>query len=101
SLHLKNAVDKGQDVGARSGMLMASLMGAVAFQKGLGIIHSCAYALSTVHDTHHGLANALMLPACLEFNSAVVADRLAWLARIIGLDYKTEVEGAARFVTWI
>jgi len=49
-------------------MLLASLMGAVAFQKGLGVVHSLAHPLSSLLDTHHGLANAVNLPYGMEFN---------------------------------
>ena len=48
--------------------LLASMMGSIAFQKGLGVTHSCAHALSTVYDAHHGFANAYMLLSCMEFN---------------------------------
>lgn len=72
--HLVRACTDPGSVTAREGMLMASLMGAVAFQKGLGLTHSFAHALSTLKDMHHGLANAIMvdhamtyyLPACPE-----------------------------------
>jgi alcohol dehydrogenase class IV len=53
---------------ARSNMLIASIMGAVAFQKGLGVVHSLAHPLSSLLDTHHGLANAVNLPYGMEFN---------------------------------
>jgi len=56
------------DLESRSMMMAAALMGAVAFQKGLGVVHSCAHSLSTNLDLHHGLANAIMLPYCLDFN---------------------------------
>ncbi|NNE54548.1 MAG: iron-containing alcohol dehydrogenase, partial [Flavobacteriales bacterium] len=56
------------DPGNRSDMMLASLMGAVAFQKGLGIVHSLAHPLSTLLDVHHGLANAIMITYGLEFN---------------------------------
>ena len=52
----------------RSKMLIASLMGAVAFQKGLGVVHSLAHPLSSLLDTHHGLANAVNIPYGMEFN---------------------------------
>lgn len=60
---------------ARSEMLLAALMGAVAFQKGLGVNHSCAHALSTVCDMHHGLANGMMLPFCMDFNERAVPEK--------------------------
>ncbi len=56
------------DLESRSQMLIASLMGAVAFQKGLGVVHSLAHPLSSLLDTHHGLANAINIPYGLEFN---------------------------------
>jgi len=66
--HLADAVNDGQDIAARGGMLKAAAFGAVAFQKGLGACHSLAHPLSAEFDTHHGLANALCLPAVLDFN---------------------------------
>ena len=56
------------DIESRSKMMIASLMGAVAFQKGLGIVHSLAHPMSSLLDTHHGLANAVNLPYGLAFN---------------------------------
>lgn len=56
------------DLANRSDMLIASLMGAVAFQKGLGVVHSLAHPLSSLLDTHHGLANAVNLPYGMAFN---------------------------------
>lgn len=56
------------DMFSRSKMMMGSLMGAVAFQKGLGIVHSLAHPLSSLLDTHHGLANAVCLPYGLKYN---------------------------------
>lgn len=84
--HLYRAVSEANHIDARSGMLMASMMGAVAFQKGLGVTHSCAHALSACFDLHHGLANAVMLEACMRFNQAHVGDRFARLARWLGLE---------------
>jgi alcohol dehydrogenase class IV len=64
---LEKAVNK-PDLQSRSKMLIASLMGAVAFQKGLGVVHSLAHPLSSLLDTHHGLANAVNIPYGMEFN---------------------------------
>jgi alcohol dehydrogenase class IV len=61
------AVNK-PDLPSRSKMMIASLMGAVAFQKGLGVVHSLAHPLSSLLDTHHGLANAVNLPYGMKFN---------------------------------
>jgi 4-hydroxybutyrate dehydrogenase len=61
--------------------MMAAIMGATAFQKGLGATHSLAHPLSSMAGLHHGLANALLLPAVLRFNQPVAAARMADLAR--------------------
>ncbi|MEL6453145.1 MAG: iron-containing alcohol dehydrogenase [Cyanobacteria bacterium J06623_5] len=68
---------------ARAGMLNASMMGATAFQKGLGVTHSCAHALSTVCNTHHGLANGVMLPAAMRFNLEAAPDKFLRMARVV------------------
>lgn len=65
---LESAV-KNPDVQSRSQMLMASMMGAIAFQKGLGVVHSLAHPLSSLLDTHHGLANAVNIPYGMKFNA--------------------------------
>lgn len=74
--HLARATDKGDDLEARGGMMKAAMMGAVAFQKGLGACHSLAHPLSSEKGMHHGLANALCLPAVVEYNESVVAAKL-------------------------
>jgi alcohol dehydrogenase class IV len=73
------------DLLSRSKMLMASMMGAIAFQKGLGIVHSLAHPLSSLLDTHHGLANAINLPHGLEFNYEGFEDRYEQMGLMIGL----------------
>ena len=77
------AVDAALHLQARAGMLNASMMGAIAFQKGLGVTHSCAHALSTVCNTHHGLANAVMLPAAMRFNLEAEPAKFLRMARVI------------------
>ena len=67
---LPKAYRDGNDLDARGKMLVAAAMGAVAFQKDLGATHSLAHPLSTVCGMHHGLANALCLPAVMRFNTA-------------------------------
>jgi len=66
-------------------MLLASLMGAVAFQKGLGIVHSLAHPLSSLLDTHHGLANAVNLPYGMGFNYDGFEERFNSMASAFGL----------------
>ncbi|MFT4551803.1 MAG: alcohol dehydrogenase class IV [Chlamydiales bacterium] len=71
---------------SRSNMLIASLMGGVAFQKGLGVVHSTAHPLSAMHDIHHGLANAVMLPYGMRFNAEVCEERLEILSALLKSD---------------
>ncbi|MBT7609018.1 MAG: iron-containing alcohol dehydrogenase [Bacteriovoracaceae bacterium] len=92
---LDTAVNK-PDLESRSKMMMAALMGATSFQKGLGIIHSMAHPLSTIFDTHHGLANAIMLPYGIKFNKNVAKDKYSFLSGLIGRD-KTY----SGFINWI
>ncbi|MGH9395580.1 MAG: iron-containing alcohol dehydrogenase [Terriglobia bacterium] len=84
--NLPTAVHNGDDITARTNMMMASLMGAVAFQKGLGVTHSLAHPLSSIGGLHHGTTNGVLLPYVLEFNRAVSQDRLRDLALAMGLD---------------
>jgi alcohol dehydrogenase class IV len=83
---LRRAVANGRDEEARADMMIASMMGAVAFQKGLGATHSLAHPLSSVAGLHHGLANAIMLPHVLAFNADApgIPSRYADLARAMG-----------------
>lgn len=85
---LENAVNK-PDLESRSKMLIASLMGAVAFQKGLGVVHSLAHPLSSLLDTHHGLANAATIPYGMEFNIAGFEDKFKRIARSLELKEET------------
>lgn len=80
------------DVESRSKMLMASMMGAIAFQKGLGVVHSLAHPLSSLLDTHHGLANAVNIPYGMAFNIAGFEDKFKRIAKVLELK---EENGAA------
>jgi alcohol dehydrogenase class IV len=82
---LKAATDDGSDLKARADMLKAAMMGAVAFQKGLGACHSLAHPLSVELGMHHRLANAICLPAVLDFNRVTVPERIAEIARQLGV----------------
>ena len=84
--NLPRVLGNPEDVEARGMMMLASMMGGTAFQKGLGVTHSCAHALSTCFDVHHGLANWLMLLPSMAFNLEVVPERFARLGRAIGLE---------------
>lgn len=83
--HLPRAVEAGADLVARGAMMKAAMMGAVAFQKGLGVCHSLAHPLSSEKNLHHGLANALCLPAVVDFNNTVVPERVERIRRLLDL----------------
>ena len=85
NLSLEKAVNK-PNLESRSKMLIASLMGAVAFQKGLGVVHSLAHPLSSLLDTHHGLANAVNIPYGMEFNIAGFENKFRRIARTLELE---------------
>ena len=95
--HLETACDDGQNITARSHMLAASIMGATAFQKGLGGVHALAHPIGAHFDTHHGLANAILLPYVLVKNRPAIEERLAAVARYIGLA-DASFDG---FLTWV
>lgn len=84
SQSLEKAVNN-PDLESRSKMLMASMMGAVAFQKGLGVVHSLAHPLSALLDTHHGLANAVNIPYGMQFNIAGFEEKFRRIARTLEL----------------
>jgi alcohol dehydrogenase class IV len=90
------AVREGRNLTARSDMMMCSMMGAIAFQKDLGAVHSCAHALGTVLDLHHGLANGVMLDHVMRFNLEAARAKLTELARISGAG-----ETADEFIAWL
>jgi len=82
--NLQRVMENPHDLEARSNMMMAAMMGAVAFQKGLGAVHSLAHPLSTECGMHHGTTNAILLPAVLEYNKPAVPDRIQHLATLFG-----------------
>lgn len=101
---LPTAVHRGHDLAARGDMMMASMMGAIAFQKDLGAVHSCAHALSTVAGLHHGLANGIMIDHVMRFNLPAATLRLAELARVVkapGGDAGSDDARAQAFVDWL
>jgi alcohol dehydrogenase class IV len=93
---LARAVEHPGDLAARSDMMMASMMGAIAFQKDLGAVHSCAHALGAVCDLHHGLANALMLDTVMDWNLEAVPAKFDELAHVCDV-----AGGGAAFVPWL
>lgn len=93
---LLTAVTEPGNLQARADMMMASMMGAIAFQKDLGAVHSCAHALGAVCDLHHGLANALMIDIVLAWNYAAVPARFDELAHVCGV-----AGGGKALVPWL
>src|SRR5579884_2120014 len=84
--NLATAVHDGGNLAARTNMMMAAIMGAVAFQKGLGAVHSLAHPLSSIANLHHGTANGILLPPVLEFNRLTSESRLRDIAVAMELD---------------
>jgi alcohol dehydrogenase class IV len=93
---LVTAVQQPSNLEARSDMMMASMMGAIAFQKDLGAVHSCAHALGAVCDLHHGLANALMIDTVLAWNYEAAPEKFDELAHVCKVQ-----GGGAEFVPWL
>lgn len=77
------------DLASRAMMLMGSMMGAIAFQKGLGVVHSLAHPLSSLLDTHHGLANAVNLPYGMRFNMPGSEEKFRRIAKTLSLHQET------------
>jgi alcohol dehydrogenase class IV len=73
------------DLEARAHMMSAAAMGAVAFQKGLGAIHSLSHPVGAVYGTHHGTTNAVVMPMVLDFNRAAIEDRIEKAAAYLGI----------------
>jgi len=73
------------DLEARAHMMSAAAMGAVAFQKGLGAIHSLSHPIGAVYNTHHGTTNAVVMPMVLDFNRPAIEERLTRAAAYIGI----------------
>lgn len=82
---LPEAVKDGKNLAARAHMLAAASMGATAFQKGLGAIHSLSHPVGAIYDTHHGLTNAVFMPYVLAFNRPAIEDKMGRLAAWLGL----------------
>lgn len=90
------AVADGNNIEARTHMIVASTMGATAFQRGLGAMHAIAHSLGAVFGSHHGLLNAILMPYVLKANRSVIEEDIAWLANTIGLENNFEA-----FQNWV
>lgn len=94
--NLPKAFANGNDLVARAHMMSAAAMGATAFQKGLGAIHSLSHPIGALYDTHHGMTNAVFMPYVLAFNREAVEDKIARLAAYC--DIKGGFDGFAKAV---
>lgn len=83
--NLPRAYATPDDLEARAHMMSAAAMGAVAFQKGLGAIHSLSHPVGAVYNTHHGTTNAVVMPMVLAFNRPAIEDRIARAAAYLGI----------------
>jgi alcohol dehydrogenase len=83
--YLPRACADGADTEARAHMMSAAAMGAVAFQKGLGAIHSLSHPVGALYDTHHGTTNAVVMPAVLRFNRPAIEERIVAAAAYMGI----------------
>ncbi|MBE0555564.1 MAG: iron-containing alcohol dehydrogenase [Rhodobacteraceae bacterium] len=84
--NLPKVYDNPGDLDARAHMMSAAAMGAVAFQKGLGAIHSLSHPIGAVYNTHHGTTNAVVMPMVLEFNRHAIEDRITAAAAYLGIE---------------
>ncbi|AMC33160.1 iron-containing alcohol dehydrogenase [Janthinobacterium sp. B9-8] len=94
---LPRAVADGTDLEARMQMLVASSMGATAFQRGLGAMHALAHPLGARFDAHHGMLNAILMPYVLKANQAAIDERITAAARYLGLPNPS----FAAFLDWV
>jgi alcohol dehydrogenase len=94
---LIKAVNEGENLEARGNMLTASSMGATAFQKGLGAIHSLSHPVNSVFNIHHGLSNAVFTPYVLTFNRSVIENKIAKLSEYLEL----KEASFNSFVDWV
>ncbi len=95
--NLISAFKNGQDLRARANMLATSSMGSIAFQKGLGAIHSLSHPVGAIYNTHHGLTNAVFMPYVLIKNKEVIEDKIINLSRYLNL----KNESFNTFIEWI
>ena len=95
--NLVTAYNDPGNIEARAKMLVSSMMGSTAFQKGLGAIHSLSHPINAVNDVHHGLSNAIFMPYVVKFNQSQIEERIFFLSKYIDLDNQS-FDG---FLQWI
>lgn len=95
--NLVTAYNDPGNIEARAKMLVSSMMGSTAFQKGLGAIHSLSHPINAVNDVHHGLSNAIFMPYVVKFNQSQIEERIFFLSKYIDLENQS-FDG---FLQWI
>jgi len=95
--YLIKAYEDGSDLEARGNMLATSSMGSIAFQKGLGAIHSLSHPVGAIYNTHHGLTNAVFMPYVLKKNRKAIEEKIISLTQYLNLPNQT-FDG---FMSWI
>jgi len=95
--YLIKAYEDGTNLEARGNMLAASSMGSIAFQKGLGAIHSLSHPVGAIYNTHHGLTNAVFMPYVLKKNRKAIEEKIIALSKYLNLK-ETSFDG---FMKWI
>jgi len=95
--NLLTAYNDPGNIEARAKMLVSSMMGSTAFQKGLGAIHSLSHPINAVNDVHHGLSNAIFMPYVVKFNQSQIEERIFFLSKYIDLENQS-FDG---FLQWI
>jgi len=91
------AVNEGENLEARGHMITSSSMGATAFQKGLGAIHSLSHPVNSLFNVHHGLSNGIFMPYVLTFNRSTIENKIAKLSEYLGL----KEASFNSFVDWV
>ncbi|MCX8516447.1 MAG: iron-containing alcohol dehydrogenase, partial [Alphaproteobacteria bacterium] len=95
--YLPIAYKDGKNVEARSHMLLGAALGAMAFQKNMGAVHSLSHPVGAFFDAHHGLTNGVLLPYVMEYNQQYVKDRYETMAHVLGLKDKSN----KGFIDWL
>ena len=83
--YLPRAFADGTDLEARAHMMSAAMMGATAFQKGLGAVHAISHPIGAVYGTHHGMTNAVVIPPVLKLNRNAIEGRIGQAADYLGI----------------
>ena len=94
--NIQEVYHNGKNIEARAHMLVASMMGAAAFQKGLGAIHSITHPVNSLYHTHHGTTNGTVMPFVLNYNRSMIEDKFVRLANF--LDIKGGFDGIVQWV---